>query len=109
MVLLEDFKDSVKGVISRGLCGSGIGSLLRDFQAFCDRSLDDASEGTMSCSSKRLIPMLIQVPVVSMVKEAVPCGLQAKAAEVRNFNSAEVPEHMKPSKEQAIGIQWILT
>ena len=37
----------------------------------------------------------------------------AKAAEVRNFISAQafeaLPAHLKPSREQAIGMRWLLT
>ena len=37
----------------------------------------------------------------------------AKAVEVKNFVAAKafasVPEHLRPSKEQAIGMRWILT
>ena len=38
---------------------------------------------------------------------------EAKAAEVRNFIAARafecLPEHLKPSKDKAIGMRWILT
>eukprot|EP00439_Symbiodinium_sp_Y106_P024975 s3776_g3.t1 len=38
---------------------------------------------------------------------------EAKAAEVRNFISAQafeaLPAHLKPSREQAIGMRWLLT
>ena len=38
---------------------------------------------------------------------------EAKAVEVKNFLAARafeaVPEHMRPSKEQAVGMRWILT
>ena len=38
---------------------------------------------------------------------------KAKMIEVKNFIAAEafeaLPEHLKPSREQAVGMRWILT